>query len=197
MLNIPTHKLTAAIPCAAVKDIRYYLNGVHLEVTASGQVHIVSTNGHSLFAGKIENPDWTDDPVPGGFTLTIPTDAIKTAAKSKSKVITLTDLGGGRYALGDVMFSPIEGTYPDWRRVAKLVEGEEQPAHFNPDYLVACNKALNTWSNLKGTIPAYIHYRGDNAAALTGEDETAFCILMPVRAHHVQRSTPFNPDPVA
>lgn len=196
MLNIETNKLTAAIPCAGIKDIRYYLNGVHLEVTASGVVHIVSTNGHALFAGKIEKPDWTGEPVPGGFTLTIPTDAIKTAAKAKTKTLTLTALDHGRYSLGDVMFTPIDGKYPDWRRVAKLVEGEEQPAHFNPDYLVACNKALNTWSNLKGTVPAYVHARGDSAAAITGQDETAFCILMPVRSEKVPRSMPFNPAPI-
>lgn len=196
MLTIETHKLTAAVPLAAVKDIRYYLKGVHLEVTASGHLHIVSTNGHGLFAGKIEKPLWTSEPLPGGFTLTIPTDAIKTAAKSKTKHLALTDLGNGRYSLGDVMFTPIDGKFPDWRRVAVFTPGDEQPAHFNPDYLVACNKALNTWSNLKGTAPAYIHHRGDNSAAITGADDSAFCILMPVRVDKVPRSIPFTPDPI-
>lgn len=196
MLTIETHKLTAAVPLAAVKDIRYYLNGVHLEVTASGHVHIVSTNGHGLFAGKIEDPIWTGEPVPGGFTITIPLDAIKTAAKAKTKYLTLTDLGNGRYSLGDVMFTPIEGRYPDWRRVAKLMGDETSVSQFNPVYLVECNKALRIWCNGKATFNAYVHHRGDHAGAITGHDETAFCILMPISEHTVSRSTPFTPDPI-
>lgn len=193
MLMIPTHKLAAAIPCAAVKDIRYYLNSVHLEITSTGTLHIISTNGHSLFAGKIDNPDWTKGAPAGGFSITIPLDVVKAATKSKDKALTLEALENGRYLLGDHMFTAMDGTYPDWRRVAKLGEGEEQSSQFNPDYLVACTKALKTWNNGKATFMPYVHSRGDNAGAITGTTEDAFCILMPVRAHTMAKIDPFIP----
>lgn len=194
MLHIKTNKLAAALYCSAVKDVRYYLNGVHIEVTQSGTLHIVSTNGHSLFAGKVENPDWAaPEPLPAGFTMTIPSEAIKTAIKAKSKFLTLAKIKDDLYSLGDVMFTPIDAKYPDWRRVAKLIEGDESPSQFNPEYLVACNKALKTWSEGKATFQAYVHARGESAGALTGSDDTAFCILMPVRSHTIGKSRPFIP----
>ena len=196
MLLIPAHKLAAAIPCAVIKDIRYYLNGVHLEVTSSGVIHIVSTNGHAIFIGKIESPDWTEEAPAGGFSITIPLDAVKAATKTKEKFLTLKPLENGRYSLGDVMFTALDGKYPDWRRVAKLIEGEDQPSQFNPDYLVACNKALKTWSQGRATFMGYVHARGDSAGAITGTDETAFCVLMPVRVQSVPRVSPFVPCPL-
>ena len=194
MLNIPTHKLAAAIPCAATKDIRYYLNAVHLEATSTGILHIVSTNGHSLFLGKIENPEWTADAPPEGFAITIPLDVVKAAISQRVPSLSLNVLENGSYILGgNFMFSSIDAKYPDWRRVAKLVEGEEQPSQFNPDYLVACNKALKTWCQGKSTFMSYVHARGDNAGAITGTTEDAFCILMPVRAHTMAKIDPFIP----
>ena len=193
MLMIPTHKLAAAIPCAATKDIRYYLNSVHLEITSNGTLHIISTNGHSLFAGKVDNPDWLKEAPAGGFSITIPLDVVKAATKSKDKALTLEALENGRYILGDHMFTAMGGTYPDWRRVAKLVEGEEQPSQFNPDYLVACTKALKTWNNEKATFMPYVHSRGDSAGAITGTSDDAFCILMPVRVQKIARFEPFIP----
>lgn len=51
MLTIPAHKLKAALTHCAVRDIRYYLNGVYLEAAESGDLHIIAMNGPSMFCG--------------------------------------------------------------------------------------------------------------------------------------------------
>lgn len=193
MLQIETHKLAAAIPCASRKDIRYYLNSVYLEVAASGCLHIVSTDGHKLFIGRIDAPEWTEDVKLSPWNLTIPIDVVISATKSKDKALSLKQVNNEWFSLGDQLFKPVDGKFPDWRRVAKLVEGEATPSQFNPDYLVACNKALKTWDNGKGFYQAFVHHRGDSAGALTGNDDSAFCILMPVRQNKVTYTEPFVP----
>lgn len=193
MLQIETNKLAAAIPCASRKDIRYYLNGVHLEVASTGCLHIVSTDGHKLFAGRIDAPKWTEDVKLSPWSLTLPIDAVILATKAKAKFLELKQVNDDWYSLGDQLFKPVEGKFPDWRRVAKLVEGEATPAQFNPDYLVACNKALKIWDGGKSLYQAFVHHRGDSAGALTGSDDSAFCILMPVRQSKVNYIAPFVP----
>ena len=56
-ISIQSSAIRAAAICAAKKDIRYYLVGVHVKVAHRDYATVAGTNGHVLFAGRatIEN----------------------------------------------------------------------------------------------------------------------------------------------
>lgn len=187
MLTINTNQLKAAIHCAAAKDVRFYLQGVHLEVCSNGDVHIVSTDGNVLFAGLIcaPNAQWTDTPQKCPWSMILPLDVVKAAVKTKAPGVTLTAMPDGRYMLADRVFAPVDGKFPDWRRVIpsnhELDSCEAKPAQFNPDLLTAARDALNEWFGSKKPTGRFVRQRGEQAAVMTGDDMTAVCIVMPLR----------------
>jgi DNA polymerase-3 subunit beta len=58
IIQIDRNHLRAALHTSSVRDIRYYLNGVCVEVM-QGQTRIISTDGTvlSVFRTMIENPE--------------------------------------------------------------------------------------------------------------------------------------------
>ena len=183
MLPLAKNQLRAALSHAAVKDIRYYINGVLLEVCANGDVHLVATDGHRIFCGLVLNPQWTDTPQKGPFSMIIPFDTVKAATKGKGDV-TLSALPDGRYSLGDSIFSPVDGKFPDWRRVIPSGKGETS-AQYNWKYINAASRAIKEWHDDKN---AAANLKGD---VMHGPDRTAFCVVMPMRERPF--ATPFKP----
>lgn len=186
-VSLPVDILKAALVCCSVEETRYYLNGVC--ITPSG--HIVSTDGHRLFAGR-----YSDTPVEG--ELIIPLAAVKKALTGyKGNDITLTDSrkAGGSCTLGDITFTPVDGTFPDWKRILPTGEGKDytpradQPednpgrVQFNPVYygdLAKISKLLTGGINIHvhvwtSTMPAGVTFEGR---------DDAFCVLMPCRTNH-------------
>ena len=182
MITIQKHHLAAALKCAPKKDIRYYMVGVCLDVATNGDVHLVGTDGHVMFAGLIPAPNvqWTGDAQKGSFQIIIPRDTVALAVKgAKPDTVTLTAMPDGRYMLGDVVFSPVDGKYPDWRRVCAWPENvAPAPGHFNPDLLAIAADAVRTWHDCKYPV---LHQFGRDRAIMTGTDMTGFCVVMPMR----------------
>lgn len=143
-LIIPKHKLRAALNCAATKNVRYYLCGVHVEQCANGDVHIVASDGSMLFAGRLPGR------VESGAKperLTIPSDIVKVAVKGKAiDALELTNEGPEGWRLGSTMFKPIDGVYPDWRRVFGM-GGAPGVCQVNFDLALALQNAFNDWAN--------------------------------------------------
>jgi DNA polymerase III sliding clamp (beta) subunit (PCNA family) len=95
------------------------------------------------------------------------------------------DLAANR--IGQISFTPVDGTFPDWRRVVPT--GEETPAkdrpedapgnvHFNHTYigdLAKMGKHLGGASMLHPTSASH------PALATFGERADCFAVLMPVR----------------
>lgn len=52
MITIPCHVLHAASLFAAREDMRYYLNGVCVEIVDERTYDVVATNGHILFVSR-------------------------------------------------------------------------------------------------------------------------------------------------
>lgn len=186
-VSLPVDILKAALVCCSTEETRYYLNGVC--ITPSG--HIVSTDGHRLFAGR-----YADTPVEG--EIIIPLAAVKKALTGyKGNDITLTDSrkAGGSCTLGDITFTPVDGTFPDWKRILPTGEGieytpradhpEDNPGRvqFNPVYygdLAKISKLLTGGTNIHvhvwtATMPAGVSFAGR---------DDAFCVLMPARTNH-------------
>ena len=140
-MEIQSNLIRAAAECAAEKDVRFYLNGVCIEYTASDdRVWIIGTNGHTLFAA------WQAvDPVNESFKVLIPT---KMASKIKSKSIDVSPDGTVQTFFDGTIGSfktDIPDYYPDWRRVIpKQVKNEHQI--YANTYLVKAAKVLDMQS---------------------------------------------------
>jgi hypothetical protein len=201
MLFIQKSQLKAALTHAAKSDIRYYLNGVMLEFTASGPMHIVATDGHRLFCGLVDKPDWMNEPQKGPFSIIIPVETVKKACASKDGTLQLKAFGDGSYTLGDCLFRPVEGTFPDWRRVSPksgepALEGEHQ---YDWRYVADAQNALNLWY---GTKDKYYWFKtvaagtlGYGTGIMLGSDCTAYCVVMGVRTDKIDCASHFIPVP--
>ena len=198
MMTFTKSQLSAPLACAAIKDVRYYLEGVFLEVTRTGDVHLVGTNGACLFAGLIAAPNvqWTDTPQAGPWQMIIPSATVKAAIKECKGIVELRALPDGRYTIGSQVFSPVDGSYPDWRRItpsAAILDARgEKPAQFDPDLLVKCRDALKYWHQGGPKFAAHLHAHGTQAAVMTGADMTGFCVVMPWRTND-DTVRPFTP----
>jgi DNA polymerase III sliding clamp (beta) subunit (PCNA family) len=148
MLQITTNSLKAAITMAAVKDVRYFLNGVFVGVTEDGAVHVKATDGIVAFEDVMPTKCETQK---GPFSIIIPLDSAKLVAKSKSPTVTLSALHDGKYALGDVIFTPIDGVFPDTDRVfaARDSKYDATMAHYDFELLARCQIAMRLATGCK------------------------------------------------
>ena len=188
MITFPRSALRAAVHCAATKTVRSYLMGVHIECAASGDVHIVSTDGHVLFAGKICAPNvvWTGEPQKGPWRMTLPLDVVKRECKGKGSVdlVSVSD----SYRLGDTMFKPIDGVYPDWRRVIGVGDVSLSPLNVNVDLLMSAHKAVGEWQGNTDPCSTFTEHRmgvgistSGGVVRVVGTTAQAFAIVMPLR----------------
>ena len=99
-MQILTSHLKAVLLAAGKKDIRYYLNGVHVT-----KHHLVGTDGHRMHI-VCHGGDWPHEPV------TIPRTACELAVKGKTTTLEITPT-----AIGPISYQPVGGTYPDYTRV--------------------------------------------------------------------------------
>lgn len=163
-ITIPTDLLKAAAVCASTDQHRYYLNGVFVDPHG----YLVSTDGHRLFCAQID----LDTAHPVGTI--IPNDAIKKALTGfKDVIITLTP-----NRLGDTLYTPVDGTFPDWRRVVPTdVSGAI--AQFDPAYVGDFGKVAKILGDKKGA--PRIWHNGDSPAGIEFTREGCFGVLMPMR----------------
>lgn len=183
MLRILTNHLKAALTHAANGDLRGYLNGVHLDIASNGDLHIVATDGHRAFIGRVlaDAVAWTDTPQKGPFSLTIPRDVVKDAIRARVVDLTLNAMPDGRYELGGKIFAPCEGSFPDWRRIVPLkLSGE--PTTFNWSYVADAETSLQVWQGKKYARCRLTANGATGAAIVESYDENAFVIVMPTRA---------------
>ena len=169
---IATNLLKAALFCASTEEPRYYLQGVHLSTSG----HMVTTDGYRMFVARLNDQPAAD--------VIIPTADVQAALKmagARCKDIEVT-----ADKIGQIAYTAVDGTFPDWRRVVPT--GEETPSdkpedsaahmHFNHAYvgdLAKMGKALDGTSMLHPTSAS-------NPCLVTfGERADCFAVLMPER----------------
>ena len=184
MINIQASALQAALICAAKKDVRYYLNGVHVEFTSARHALCVGTDGAMLGAFAAEYTG--EDPPKLGTSFVIPYETIKglKLARNQTTVSLTLASDGSCGTLGDRMFKPVDGRYPDFRRVVPTpsdVDHENQTAStVNPSLLVRGVDALRTFRGKPEHAPFLIQ-RGTDAAVLHDGGDEAVVVVMPMR----------------
>ena len=114
----------------AVKDVRYYLNGVCFDLSAG---NIATTDGHRL--SLVER---AFEPIPGAGQIIVPRETIaqilKQAGKACTVDITVDYVQGAPFKGAPIQYTPraihtpgltailIDGMFPDYRRVVPLRE---------------------------------------------------------------------------
>ena len=173
---IPIDLLKAALFCASNEESRYYLRGVHLSTSG----HMVTTDGHRMFVARLNEQPAAD--------VIIPLDDVKAALKLAGARAQEIEIDLANNKIGQISFQPVDGTFPDWRRVVPT--GEENPSskpelndgpehvHFNHAYigdLAKMGKVLDGASML--------HPRSASHPCLVtfGERADCFAVLMPMR----------------
>ena len=184
-LTIKANALRAAATCAAKKDIRQYLIGVHVWFDV-GTMHaqVTGTDGHVLMTGRVPFTfDSGEQSAPWGMIIPL------TAIPKKGDTATLEALPDGRYMLNDTVFATVEGKFPDITRViptaSQFIEHPAGPGQYDANLLLKAQTALHTfYGTSKGGF--YLHQRGPaQSAIMAGHDSFACAIVMPWRVSDV------------
>ena len=184
-ITISPDLLKAAVLFTSKEEVRYYLKGVSIQATLA-TVKVAATDGHRLFVARVCQEENTE-----AFSIIIPGDTIVTATKGAKYPLALSKLSETQWRLGDTIFTPIDGTFPEYSRIVPTsVSGET--AQYNPEYVAGLGKANKL---LGGSNAATIGYNGDNPALVTGDGykaHNAIAVLMPMRADKENWSTILN-----
>lgn len=181
---IATDLLKAALFCASSEETRYYLRGVHLSTSG----HMVTTDGHRLFCAKLAEAPAAD--------VIIPLDCVKAALKLAPKKAAAIELNGN--TLGGVVFTPVDGTFPNWKAVIPPMDGyppgkpeHMTPAHFNPDYIYDLGQMSRALGSKTGTAFEIHAWHNENPHGVTfAGREDCFAVITPMR--RIKDATPWN-----
>lgn len=201
-VNMPRNALRAMSHLMPAKpEFRYYLNGIKVEIGPE-EARLVATDGHKLGvlrldqAGTVEG--WPAN-MGGAVEVIVPAAIVKGSKSAGGRrashlgvtlEIELGAPGGMRCALRDhqagtcVAFTPIDGTFPDYRRVMPSEAASGIAAQFDPALLAdfeACGIELAGKARAVQTIVA--HNGPESAAFVTFACEPArFAgLVMPYR----------------
>ena len=184
---------------AADKDVRFYLNGINLEIGAT-ESRLVATNGHSLGCFRVQSeqpgvvaplsniiiPNDLLKPIKSKGTVEIAIGPLETKKNEKgeevpvsyARPVTLT------YAGVSMSGKTLDGVFPDYRRVIpSKVTGK--PAQFNPCYVGTLAKAYIALHGGKGLPLVGIGFNGKDGALIDLADENFVGVLMPMRPNAV------------
>jgi len=169
----------------AVKDIRYYLKGLHIVQDNRG-TYIESTNGHMLGRLLIN-----ETPCATPASVVVPSDAVKTLAATGKKgnetlhftvdgvKITVISPDGSSLTV-----QAVEGRYPDVDRVIPL-DGNSTttaPSTYNPEYVLAFHECAKDLGGISDGSGAFIKQRGTDSGIVSIGAEPLFVgIIMPMR----------------
>lgn len=183
-LQIRRSTLRAILKFAPSADIRYYLNGVLIEVSES-RLFAVATTGTVLAAIR---EDDCEGCAPAQFIIPHHMLAKLKASKlnplvavtydDESHAITIDDTINGQTFTGRA----IDGKFPDWRRVMPT-SATGEAADFNPELLAVFSDAAHELDGTRtGKGLTYVHQNGPSAALVQLLSHSCFRGVIMARA---------------
>lgn len=200
--------LAAVSPFMAMKDVRYYLNGLRLEPLNAGDpagIRAVATDGHVLGIVTDASACWHKDAkpviVPRALVDSIlkgakPGDEVTLQFNDASDVVPGSDENSGVEivaSIGNRKFfgRAIDGRFPDYATVVPQGEMSNEPAYFNPELIERFVKSAKSCMRFGAAGTRYVPWlqlqtQGERSAviALCGlvDGFAAGGVIMPVRA---------------
>lgn len=130
--------LKAALFSASKKDVRYYLNGVCVQFkTGVPFAFAFGSDGHRVGCFRVKIND--DTVITENSEVIIPYNVVKDIKKQTTLV--LRKINDDQWQLGDTLFKPVNGRYPDIARVIPKNFDDAKTA-VNPEYLLDAYKAM-------------------------------------------------------
>jgi len=182
--TVDTRVLRALLHLSGIKDLRRYLNGVHVAFTPDQTVY-TATNGAVL--GRVTERAAN----PGSAVLIIPREVIK-ALRPTAKVLAtaaLLHIDEGRKArivqelpsgVVDLNFTGVDGVYPDCDRVIPA-RASGEAGNYDAE-LLALFTASNKELGAKHPGQFKLHQNGTDGAALVSlVCDTFVGVIMPMR----------------
>ena len=166
--------LKAVMFSAAKNDVRYYLNGV---MVRNGEM--AATNGHVLLFIKSEKIKSDGEYIIDNDTLKMIVTSHK-GIKGDNRIEVID--GVVTTGKSKVHITPVDGHFPDVNRVIPQ-ETSGEIAHFNAEYLLACQKANGEFLDHKYPW-IKLQHNGNKGAKFESEDEDGnklIGVVMPVR----------------
>lgn len=180
--------IKAAAVCAAVGDVRYYLNGVMVEILEN-ETRYVATDGNRLVILR-ENLA-KDDPAQVPAQIIVPNEivkAIKPAFKKQSHAdLSYSDNVGECKISGlavDLSFRPIDGKFPDYLRVIPAGKPSMESGQFNPDYLADFKRVIEKAFSSKSFPVIYPNGKESPAIVMHGGCADMLGVVMPLRGKY-------------
>ena len=205
---LPLKALKAASTFVSKEETRYYVGGVFFEFGTDGTLTLVATDGHRLGAFRmLEGKFAVEGDAPESFILPTATIAAlcKIKCKKKEYVWVCLDLDDWvAYAAPfvfdkaetpaamikkeselQIKFAPIDGFFPDWRRIVPRAKAFEPAAQryegFNAAYLAAFAALSDS-----GIVTLFMNNYVGSPSVLCGSESlfwSAFGVLMPCGTH--------------
>lgn len=190
----------ALLICAAKQDVRYYLKGVCVDARANGDVVLVTTDGHRMLAYPVAT-DAIEALAPGQYI--IPREALEAVKPCKAgrvtlpitiEIVTAPDMPDetrpgvtikGKTSITvtgatSAVTAPIDGTYPDWRRVLPA-KATGELAQYSGHYMADFHTIAGLLSDSKSPMAPIVHHNGTGFTLVTRLGAGALGVIMPVR----------------
>ena len=177
-VTIKRQHLQAVLTHAAIKDVRYYLQGVLIERTAIGRFYLVATDGNRMAVGQFHDPECDQT---GPWSFIIPAATVKSAIKGRAETVVLKSRDDGKYELADQVFAPVDGRFPDWRRVVTHGKPGGVASQFDFQLLADAQECVRIWRGDKPGKFAHVEQRGTDSAYCIGPCGAVFVLVMPLR----------------
>lgn len=162
----------AAFACMGRKDVRYYLNGIHIN-TEHGE--IVATNGHIQYVNSVTLATNPGDPVIFD-PVRIPAKAETVEVCRHDEKHVLVHVTGSKGTVTTHTCPIIDGRYPDYRAVTPKVGGTRAEVSFDVKYLARLKQIFSMRARFKWNTD-------DKAFAcqITGKPDEGTVTLMSLR----------------
>lgn len=175
-LSVPVAHLAAALHIAAVKDIRYYLNGVLLDAKSN---NVVATDGNMMLCTRqdtilpIDGSDQVDVILPYDFVA-------KVVREHKRDDGVLITIDGTECRTAACIGKIVDGRFPDWRRIYPHTLAHAADVQFDKDLIARVTKAAKSLGARSGCYPIRTDEKETSAVAVIGEGQ-AHVVIMPIR----------------
>ena len=188
-VTIPVSHLLAVAAQAAKDDVRFYLNGVLIEVEDGG-VMCVATNGHILGAIRGGEANAAGDHKHVDDTqLIVPIEIIRRLKPSKkfaNSAVIITNEAADLWTLTSMFADPIhfkmiDGKFPDWRCVIP-VRVSNECGQYDPELLALFSKSDTALNPARIFAGVALAQNGTGPAIVSiAHAPHYFGIIMPMR----------------